>query len=295
MSKSISSFFTVLKEKRKLSSTSSSEGESSPGLKQVRKKIITSENLDVYNTSTEEEMDSTELQETLKTIQKRLQLVATAEDVMNLGKRLEETIVKLESRFFDLEQKMDVLQQEANMVKEENSLLREKLQRLECAQNDSDQYNRRWNVRIYNVQEKAGETPEDCVSQSCKVFTDLLGVKTSDKDLEAAHRTGKPLPGRKRPRPIIVRFTDRRLRDRVIAEKRKLKGKGVTISEDLTAANYSLQKAAFTHSATLATWTSRGKVLAKLKNGKTVQIPYGCDVNKLLLKEMSGGGGGVKS
>ena len=90
-----------------------------------------------------------------------------------------------------------------------------------------------------------------------------------------------------RNRPIIVRFLDRRQRDRVLDNRRKLKGKRVAISEDLTAANYSLERAAYKHSATAATWTSKGKVFAKLKNGKTVLLKFGENVDDRLRKEMS--------
>ena len=57
------------------------------------------------------------------------------------------------------------------------------------------------------------------------------------------------------------------------------------MDEDLTAANYKLAREAYKHSYTLASWSSQGKVFAKLKNGKTVRIKYGADINELFKKK----------
>ena len=61
------------------------------------------------------------------------------------------------------------------------------------------------------------------------------------------------------------------------------------MDEDLTAANYKLARDAYEHSYTLASWSSQGTVFAKLKNGKTVRIKYGADINELFKKEMPAG------
>ena len=75
----------------------------------------------------------------------------------------------------------------------------------------------------------------------------------------------------------------------MLANRKKLKGKGVSVDEDLTAANYKLARDAYKHLYTLASWSSQGKVFAKLKNGKTVGIKYGADINELFKKEMPAG------
>ena len=54
------------------------------------------------------------------------------------------------------------------------------------------------------MEEKAGETADDCAKKCCRIFTDLIGVPTTEDDLEAAHRTGPTTTGKRRP--IIVRF-----------------------------------------------------------------------------------------
>ena len=97
-------------------------------------------------------------------------------------------------------------------------------------------------------------------------------LPTAETDIEAAHRVGTVDTVKKRPRPIIIRFHNRALRDKVLADRKRLKGQGISIAEDLTSANYKLERAAYKHSATMATWTVNGKIFAKLKTGRTVQI-----------------------
>ena len=146
-------------------------------------------------------------------------------------------------------------------------------------QNDQQRYDRGWNLRVYNVEEKA--------RKCCQILTDPICVPTREEDLEAAHKTGPTMTGKRRP--IIVRFQSRKLKDKVLANRENLKNEGVAADEDLTAASYKLVRDADKHSYTLASWSSRGKVFAKLKNGKTVRIKYGTDIDESFKKEMPAG------
>ena len=38
------------------------------------------------------------------------------------------------------------------------------------------------------MEERAGETANDCAKKCCRIFTDLIGVPTTEEDLEAEHR-----------------------------------------------------------------------------------------------------------
>ena len=67
-----------------------------------------------------------------------------------------------------------------------------------------------------------------------------------------------------------MRFFDRKKRDIVITSRRNLKNKGIVIGEDLTYASYQVFRKASEHSATMSVWSSNGKILAKVKNGRIV-------------------------
>jgi hypothetical protein len=214
----------------------------------------------------------------------------------------------LEEKVEKIEKERDEMKLEVNAVRDMNSELFQRLNKHDSqirsfrkAQNDQEQQNRKWNVRVYNVEEvkpEDTETSHDCITKCCKVFSDLVGVPVSEEEVEVAHRVGNraPPPGnsssgtqgqrRARPRPIILRFMSRKTRDKVLRERRKLKGKGVSIGEDLTHMNFNLLKQAADHSATMDAWTTNGKVIAKLKNGKVVRLDIDKDLDATLTKEL---------
>ena len=153
---------------------------------------------------------------------------------------------------FDAEKEIDSLKSDLTFVRKENAEMKEQLSRQErkilsvlSDQNDQQQYDRRWSLWVYNVEEKAGETADDCAKKCCRIFTDLIGILTTEEDLEAAHRTGPTTTGKRRP--VIVRFQSRKLKDKVIANRRKLKGKGISVglSSSVSAISNPCWKGAF--------------------------------------------------
>ena len=263
-------------DKRKHSSTSSVESSSnlaSP-VHQVGKRPFIEDNRQM------------EVREVLESIDARLRTMATKSDIETLASQFHEKIEKIEGNLLEVECKVDALKTEVHYLKTDNQSLRDQMKNLQRSQNDAEQYNRRWNLRLFNVKQKTGETAEDCAVLCCQIFSDTVGVPTRRNDLEAAHRVGGRELNSQRPRVIIVRFQNRSLRDQILASRKKLKGHGIAIAEDLTAANAKLEREVYKHSATLATWTVNGKVMAKLKNGQTVNIKYGDNVAAIMDKVM---------
>ena len=101
------------------------------------------------------------------------------------------------------------------------------------------------------------------------------GVPVNAADIEMAHRVGQR--SSTESRPIIVRFFDCKKRDKVLSNRRSLKRKVFVVGEDLTYANYQMSKKAMEHSATLAVWSSNGRILAKIKNGRIVRLKIHTD------------------
>lgn len=306
MAKCASDFSDILTPagKRKNAPSPSSDSDSSP-LSQRCKRINQE-----FSESFEEVSEcvtNMSMEETLKAIQRSLQTMATKEDIRELregvrceidkvrhdfervSESMKERCEQLESRLFDVEQNMDKVLEENKTLRKQNDELKETVTKTQRDLNDLEQYGRRWNLRVFNVNEKQGETAEDAVRKACKVFTELIGVPTTAEDLEACHRVGRVGdPDKKKSRAILVRFKNRALRDKVLANRKKLRGQKVSVGEDLTPENSRLSNSAYKHSASLQSWTVNGKVFAKLKNGQTVRLHYGTDVNKVFLKAMSG-------
>ena len=86
-----------------------------------------------------------------------------------------------------------------------------------------------------------------------------------------------------------MRFFDRKKRDSVIISRCDLKNKGYVIGEDLTYANYQVfRKANEWHSAMMLVWSSDGKILAKVKNGRIIRVNIHTDLDEAFRCAMSG-------
>ncbi|XP_069360041.1 uncharacterized protein [Maniola hyperantus] len=81
------------------------------------------------------------------------------------------------------------------------------------------------------------EKSEDVTSRVCNVVGEHLGVTGfSVAAIKSSHRLGRP--SEKKPRPIVVKFADVALRDKVWFSKTGFKGSGITVSEFLTKSRH---------------------------------------------------------
>ena len=287
--------------KRKNSSTSSASDscvspESGSKTKQEKKK---------YKLGSEDDSNMEEkisaMQEMFGEMNNSIANLSTKDDIKQLREDVEKMcasltvkIEKLESSVYELENEKDKLNAEVRKLRGENTELKAQLS--QCSKeaglvkkdlNDQEQYGRNWNLRVYGMGEVQGEeSVEDCAKKCVNVFSNKLGVPVTVADIEIAHRSGRANAAAGRPRPILIRFFSRRQRGLVLSARRKLKHSGVSVSEDLTKSNYQLLKRASDHSATMAVWSSSGKILAKLKNGKTLRVDTNTDINALFAREM---------
>lgn len=132
---------------------------------------------------------------------------------------------------------------------------------------DLEQYGRRNNLRFFGVEEKEGEDTDRVVIGLCE----SLGVDLPVSAICRSHRVGRsPAPeadGKKKGRPLIVRFMSYRDRRQVFNVKKKLKGTGVTIREDLTARRAEVFREAAQRFGIRSTWTIDGRVMWQRKDG----------------------------
>ena len=95
---------------------------------------------------------------------------------------------------------------------------------------DLQQYGRRTNILIHGVPEESSEKTDN---KALYIINNKLGISGVTIDhLSRSHRLGKKHEGKKRP--IIVRFTSYRRRKMVFDVKKKLKGTGITVTENLS-------------------------------------------------------------
>ena len=131
-----------------------------------------------------------------------------------------------------------------------------------------------------------------------------MGVTVNDSDINIAHRIGRPTSGGRngaqggvttglsdgatnsstgnvKHQPIIVQLNNRKLRDQILHHRRALKGKGFTITEQLTTRKAQLLKKCtdLIHDDRLeGAWSAEGKILIKTLNHRTLTVTSELDL-----------------
>ena len=192
-------------------------------------------------------------------------IIKAQNELQALSRTVSENTEALEGRVFEVEAKNDQLQKKISVLKKKNqtpndtlNLHDRKIKRTEKEQNSLQQYSRRWNLRVYKVQERENETSDDCIRKCCEIFSEKAAVPLDKSDIEVAHRLSPT--SSTNARPILVRFFDTKKRDEILSNRRRLKEKGVVIEEDTTPSTYKIRRDAWKHSARANNvWTSNGQ------------------------------------
>lgn len=193
-------------------------------------------------------------------------------------------------QIFDLQQKAEARESELATLKSNSERDHHLIRKLQSSLNNQEQYSRRNCLRIFGVAETDDENTDAIV---CRIANHNLGVELRCDDIDRSHRVGRRTPphqGPSKPRAIIVKMTSYRHRQRLITNRKKLKGTGLSICEDLTDSNRSLLHQAFLASKTknskiVSSWTQDGRVIVSVRttDGKSMrrQIHDKSDLNKL--------------
>jgi hypothetical protein len=215
--------------------------------------------------------------------------------VAGLDAKLNQRLEVQSSEMFELSKRMDKLDKDNRGLQEENAALRESVKelvkqvdKLAAANDDLDQYQRCENLLIHGVQRPADNSNEgDLTGVVLEVIrTNLPSVTIAKEDISTAHRTGphqQVAQGlRTRPPPIVVRFSRRSIRNDVLNSRRQLKGKNLSITEQLTPARSQLLKKASELAANHkveSAWSRDGRIFVKTNIGRIIVI--GCELDLL--------------
>ena len=129
------------------------------------------------------------------------------------------------------EEAINLLKVEVASVKKKNEDLEKRIDDQDKRLDDQEQYTRRNCLLLHGVK---GEKNEDTDQLAVDIINKDVDVEISEKDLDRSHRLGKPRAPGGKPRPIIIKFSRYNVRHLVFKSKKKLKEKGVAITESLT-------------------------------------------------------------
>ena len=174
--------------------------------------------------------------------------------------------------FHETEEKLKLLESQLAIQKsvtdnlvEDRSRLNKTIEDLEDELDDQQQYSRRNCLLIHGVEEKQNENVEAAVMD---IVDNKLKATVLKNDISRMHRLGRRKQGR--PRPIIVRFISYRQRKNIFDVKKRLKGQGILITENLTSKRYSLLRKCIEQHGRENCWTLDGRIYFKV--GETVKI-----------------------
>ena len=166
-------------------------------------------------------------------------------------------------------QKLDDLEKSVSTNSTEVKNLTNRLDHLE-------QYSRRNNIRILGVKTTPDENTDDIVRE----VAHRIGIAISPGDIDRSHRLHRPGNAPERPQgsyanaarasnttppPILVKFTSYKPKFQMMKHRRKLKGSGIVVIEDLTKKNAYLLSQTSKKNNVKATWSLDGRVYALVK------------------------------
>lgn len=230
-----------------------------------------------------------------------------------LDKKLTLRMDTQSAELFELHKKVDVLERNNKSLEKANDQLNEKIAQLNSkidalstTVDDLDQYSRNQNLLIHGISHTATHNePERNLSQYvAQLITTNMGITVNESDINTAHRIGRPTSGGRNDRqggintglsdgatnsstgnvkhqPIIIQLNNRKLRDQILHHRRVLKGKGFTITEQLTTRKAQLLKKCtdLTHENRLkGSWSAEGKILIKTLNDRTLTVTSELDL-----------------
>ena len=137
---------------------------------------------------------------------------------------------------------------------------------------ENEQYSRKSNIKIYGMVENKNENSKKVVIDMCKKD---LKLDIREKDIDAAHRVGKSNKNNKYSRSMIVRFVRRDTKFEIMRNRKKLKGSGVVVADDLCQEIIKVYNRVRNDPRVKDAWTWFGKIFVKDEGGKIHKVSYG--------------------
>lgn len=158
--------------------------------------------------------------------------------------------------------------------------MRSQIRALSLQVDDIDTYNRRNALLFSGIPESDSE---DCIVAVISVINSTMNISDIKSDaIQLCHRLGaKKTTG---CRPILVRFTNLRLRNYIWVEKKRLKSSPTVISEFLTKTRQAVFSTARSHFGIRSCWTRDGAVFVKLPNDDRKRIASMEELDLLIKK-----------
>ena len=178
-------------------------------------------------------------------------------------KELSEAVEFITKKFDQYEAERKEKEKIINDLQGKVSEMSNELEVLKNSLDRQQQYSRRNCVLIHGISE---QKCEDTDEQALKTIKEGLGETVKKSDLDRTLRIGAFKEGKNKCRSIIVKFFWYNVRDKVFKNKKKLKGKGYSVTGSLTVLRIKRHTEARNSFGFINVWTQDGKILCKEDN-----------------------------
>ncbi|KAL8603177.1 hypothetical protein ACOMHN_032623 [Nucella lapillus] len=205
-------------------------------------------------------------------------IIASKEDYKKMDYKIEKILIEsfeIRKENIMLKKQIETLTRHCQDMSDEVKRLEKKVKEGKEMRNNLEQYTRKDNIKIINLQgDKPRVTSDETEKRVVDFLHSQLGLPTITSDhISIAHRVG---PYRQsQNRPIIVKFISRKTKVSVMKNKRNLKGQKIYINEDLTKLNAQRLAELKKHIGVLSAWSFEGSLYCKLINLEKIKIEDG--------------------
>ena len=268
MSTTIKSFFD--RQKRDLSDKSNEDDERKKARESSLNISLSKDDTDIFEEGIESPRCAGILYSCLQNLEKKVneifELSSSTKEAQIKGARhleeVNESIKFINEKFEEMEADRKEKEQQISELKIEVKSLNEKVETMDRSLDCHEQYSRRnclliHCLLIHGVKENEKEDTDEVV---ITFFEKEMKEKLSANDTDRSHRLGKKQTGR-RPRPIIIKFARYNVRNIIFRKKKILKGKAVSITENLTKKRITEMKVARETYGFKKVWSQDGKIL----------------------------------
>ena len=127
------------------------------------------------------------------------------------------TVKSLVGEIQMLKDELRINKEKLNQVTNENNQLKQPVNLNHCKIDSLEQYDRRENLRIYNVPEITAKK-DDSLEVPLNVAHELK-IDLDEKEIQRVHRLGTKKISAPKPRPIIARFISYKKRKKLMYKK----------------------------------------------------------------------------
>ena len=198
--------------------------------------------------------------------------------------KMEEKAKELKDKISELEEENDNLRSDVVNLKVELKTLKKQSEESDIRSksalakaNYNEQYSRKNNVKIMNIQEKQDETIEGLTKDICDMMNQK-GVDLKPEKIIAIHR----IPGKQGlPRPVLLKLRNNNDKTMIMMKRKEFKNSNRLV-DDVTKLNTELIQRLTEHSSIMQAWYFNGSVFGKTTSNRRLKFDLFDNIESVL-------------